>query len=90
MNLKLSQYLKYGGIILAVLGALRIVFAELELILQHPISLIIVGIGVAIYFGGAWEARHEAIVAGAKTVTGSTASTTIITTPTPTTTTPGA
>lgn len=84
MNLKLSQYLKYGGIIVGAIGALRIIFAELELILQHPVSLIIMGIGAAIYFGGLWEARHEAVVAGAKAVTTSSATVAVVTPPTTT------
>ncbi len=65
MNLKLSQYLKIGGIILGALGAIKIVFAELEVFQVHWICLIVMGLGCAVWFAGAWEAKHEAAVAAA-------------------------
>lgn len=59
MNIKLSQVLKYAGYGIAGIGAIRIVFAELSLILAHPICLITIGIGALVYFAGVWEAKHE-------------------------------
>ena len=69
MKLTLSQYLKIGGIILGALGALRIVFAESDGLLTvlevHWICLIVMGLGCAAWFAGAWEAKHEAAIAAA-------------------------
>lgn len=67
MKLKLSEILKYAGIGIGALGGLKIIFAELALILEHPIALIIMGIGAVTYFVGVWEAKHEEAVVVAKT-----------------------
>lgn len=81
--LKLSQYLKIGGVVLGGLGALKILFAEIESLLTilsvHWICLIVVGLGAAVYFAGVWEASHEKAVAAAKSapVTGTSAQATV-------------
>ena len=71
--LKLSQYLKIGGIAFGALGALRIIFAEsdglLAVLMVHWICLVVLAIGAAVYFAGVWEAKHEAAIAGAKATT---------------------
>lgn len=68
MSLKLSQILKLAGIGFGALGALRIIFAETDGLLVglevHWICLIVMGIGAVVWFAGAWEAKHEAIVSG--------------------------
>jgi len=43
--MKLNQILKFVGIIIGTISALT-------LISQHPINILILGIGVAIYFAG--------------------------------------
>jgi hypothetical protein len=72
-TLKLSQILQLSGIGIGVLGALRIIFAETDGLLAvlevHWICLIVLGVGAATWFAGAWEAKHEAQIAGASAKT---------------------
>lgn len=75
--MKLSQILKYAGIVVAALGALKIVYAEVEIFQVHWICMIIIGLGALTWFVGAWEAKHEAAVAAAKAVTTTSATTTV-------------
>lgn len=75
--LKLSQYLKLGGIGIGALGSFIIVYAEINVIKEHPIALIIMGVGALVWFAGAWEARHEALLSGAKATTSTNATTTV-------------
>jgi hypothetical protein len=63
--MKLSQILKLSGIAVGALGALFIVYAEINVIKEHYLALIVMGIGAVIWFVGAWEAKHEAQVAAA-------------------------
>ena len=63
--MKLSQILKYAGIVVAALGALKIVYAEVEIFQVHWICMIIIGLGALTWFAGDWEAKHEAAVAKA-------------------------
>lgn len=83
-TLKLSQILKYAGIAIGVLGSLKIVYSEVEELLTilsvHWICLIVVGIGALVWFIGAWEAKHESVVA----TTPSTSTTVIVKSPTTT------
>lgn len=64
--MKLSQILKYSGIVIGALGALFIVYAEINVIKEHYIALIVMGVGAVVWFVGVWEAKHEAQVAAAK------------------------
>ena len=66
MKLKLSQILKYSGIVIGALGALKILYAEVEILQVHWICDIVIGIGALVWFVGAWEAKHEAAVEAAK------------------------
>ncbi len=52
--MKLSQILKYSGIVVGGLAAIRIIIALLSLILVHKVALIIMGIGALAYFIGVW------------------------------------
>lgn len=52
--MKLSQILKYSGIAVGGLAAIRIIIALLSLILVHKVALIIMGIGALAYFIGVW------------------------------------
>jgi len=52
--MKLSQILKYSGIVLGGLAAIKIILALLSLILLHKVALIVLGIGALIYFIGVW------------------------------------
>lgn len=63
----LSQILKYVGIVIGALGAIKIIFAELEVFEVHWICLIVMGIGALTYFIGVWEKKHETAIAAAKT-----------------------
>ena len=83
MKFTLSQILKYSGIVVGALGALKIVFVEFEVIQVHWICMIVIGLGALIYFIGVWEKKHENAIAKASTpITTSSATVTI----TPTTT----
>jgi hypothetical protein len=67
MKFTLSQILKYSGILVGALGALKIIFAEVEaevtILSVHWICLIIMGIGALVYFIGVWEKKHENAIA---------------------------
>jgi hypothetical protein len=52
--MKLSQILKYSGIAVGGIAAIRIVLALLSLILVYKAALIIMGIGALVYFVGVW------------------------------------
>jgi hypothetical protein len=52
--MKLSQILKYSGIVVGGIAAIRIVLALLSLILVYKAALIIMGIGALVYFVGVW------------------------------------
>jgi hypothetical protein len=52
--MKLSQILKYSGIVVGGIAAIRIIIALLSLILVHKVALIIMGIGALAYFIGVW------------------------------------
>ena len=68
--MKLSQILKYAGIAIGALAALKIIYAEIEVIKEHYAALIVMAVGCAVYFAGVWEAKHEAAVNAASAVTG--------------------
>jgi len=48
--MKLSQALKYGGIAVGIIAALTMVS-------QHPINVLILGLGAAVYFAGVYFAK---------------------------------
>lgn len=49
--MKLSQILKYGGIVAGVIAALTLVS-------QHPIHILVLGACAAVYFAGVWLAKQ--------------------------------
>ena len=56
--MKLSKILKYVGIVVGVLAAIRIIYALLALILTHWIALIVLGTGALVYFIGVWLGKQ--------------------------------
>lgn len=56
--MKLSKILKYVGIVVGVLAAIRIIYALLALILTHWITLIVLGTGALVYFIGVWLGKQ--------------------------------
>jgi len=52
--MKLSQILKYSGIAIGGIAAIRIIIALLSLILAYKVALIFMGIGALAYFIGVW------------------------------------
>lgn len=52
--MKLSEKLKYIGIVIGVIAAIFIIVALLSLILTHKVALIFLGLGALVYFIGVW------------------------------------
>lgn len=48
--MKLSQILKYVGIVVGIIAALTLVS-------RHPVNILILGIGATVYFAGVWLAK---------------------------------
>lgn len=65
MKLSLSLILKIAGYFVGAIGAVIIIFAEFNVLLEHPIALVLLAMGAAAWFAGVWEARHEAQLAAA-------------------------
>ena len=57
--MKLSQKLKYAGIVLGVVALVRLVYVALSTILTSWIALIVLGLGAIVYFVGKWYAKKE-------------------------------
>lgn len=57
--MKISQILKYSGIVLGGLAALKLVFVALSLITQHPVAIVILGLGALAYFIGVWLSKQD-------------------------------
>ena len=55
--MKLSQKLKYVGIVLGVASLVRLVYVALSTILTSWIALIVLGSGAVVYFVGKWYAK---------------------------------
>ena len=57
--MKLSQILKYSGIVVGSIAAIRIIFALFALILVHKVALVFLGIGALVYFIGVWLKKQD-------------------------------
>lgn len=53
-KMKISQILKYSGIVVGGIAAIFIVMALFNLILAHKIALVVMGLGALAYFVGVW------------------------------------
>jgi hypothetical protein len=56
--MKLSQILKYSGIVVGALGTISLVYQLFSLIVSHYGTLIVIGLGALSYFIGKWFAKQ--------------------------------